>query len=88
MLSSGSVVWMGFTGLTPYDPRPDPLWLAPGPDARVACEPGQGLTAAAISSRRPVPLVSWASTKAGQILDAYTDFNAPMIVHGLYRACS
>lgn len=49
----------------PYDPRPDPLWLTPGLDARVACEPGQGLTAAAISSRRPVPPVSWASTKAG-----------------------
>ncbi len=37
----------------------DPLLSMPGPDARVACETGQGLTAAAISSRHPVPLVTW-----------------------------
>lgn len=43
----------------------DPLWSMPGPGARVAREPGQGLTAAAISGRHPVPSVSWASTKAG-----------------------
>lgn len=54
---------------TTYDPHPDPLWLTPGPDARVACEPGQGLTAAAISSRRPVPLVSWASTSVGRFAE-------------------
>ncbi len=39
-------------------------WLTAGPGARVARESGQGLTAAAISGRHPVPPVSWPSTSA------------------------
>ncbi len=39
------------------------FWSTAGPDARVARESGQGLTAAAISGRHPVPSVSWPSTR-------------------------